>query len=303
MVLLFSAAALSAPISPIEGYQTTNHDSYELDAFWRTVSRMNSGMKGKDCFKRAMLWSYKLNRRYGVDSKKIFIHYTDKFNRELDDQGRTGIAARFGRWFSSNDGWDFHVAPAVTVNGKDYVLDPRFRKSPESVEDWVEHFTERGERLLKKRHYDLLDDIRKYSRKSREKSNYTASQIDDFREKARDARSTLRYLGLTMDPNQKVDIRCKKVTHIMEFDANQETEWCYYQEASQYYFGPLELRYLNYGNIPWDKRLPVTDMSYHDERYFQDGRNYVVQDWDYGKLEMSLDEFNYDSRPREVSDL
>src|SRR5690554_1400048 len=176
VALVASAIVSAAPISPMEGYRTTDHSRYELDNFWRDVSVMDSQMKGKDCFKRAMLWSYKLDKDYGVASKKIFLHYTDKFNRELDDQGRRGIAARLGRIFSGNAGWDFHVAPAVTVNGKDYVLDPQFRPGPESVEDWLDSFMERGEALLKKRHLKLLKDLRKYERKSREKGVATAEQ-------------------------------------------------------------------------------------------------------------------------------
>ncbi len=64
-----------------------------------------------------------------------------------------------------------------------------------------------------------------------------------------------------------------------------------------YYFGPLELRYLNYGDIPWDKRLPVTDLSFHNENNYADGRNYVMKRWDYEKLEESLDEFKASDRP------
>lgn len=301
--ILASTIATAAPISPLEGYQTTTHDSYDLNNFWRTVSNMDSKMKGKDCFKRAMLWSYKLNKSYGVDSKKVFMHYTNKFNRDLDDQGRTGLMARLGRVFSSNDGWDFHVAPVVNINGTDMVLDPHMRKSPEPVIDWVEYLTERGEWLLKKRHHKLLKDLKKYGGKLRSKERKSTAQLEDYRNKVAEIKATLKRLGLTMDPNQKVDIKCKKITHIMEFDRNQDTEWCYYQETSMYYFGPLELRYLNYGNINWDKRLPVTDLSLHNEANFADGRNYVETGWDYGKLNMSLDEFTHNYQPDSINEL
>lgn len=291
-----SSLALAAPISPLDGYSTTTHSKYDLNRFWSDVSAMNNDMKGKDCFKRAMLWSFKLNRKYNVKAKKVFMHYTNKFNHELDDQGRTGLGARLGRLFSSNDGWDFHVAPVVNIEGKDLVLDPRLRNSPESIDQWVDFLTERGEYLLKKRQRDLVKDLRKYRRRVR-KDHVTYEQILDLRDKIKEIEGTLKYLGLTEDLNQKVDIKCKKIAHIMEFDRAQDTEWCFYQETSMYYYAPLELRYLNYGDIAWDKRLPVTDMSFHNERSYQDGRNYVVRRWDYEKLEESLDEFHASDRP------
>lgn len=299
-VMLASTLSLAAPVSPLADYRTSSHSQYELDTFWRTVSIMDSNMKGKDCFKRAMLWSYKLDRQYGVKSKKVFMHYTDKFNHELDDQGRSGIAARFGRLFSSNDGWDFHVAPVVNVEGKDLVLDPRMRKKPEPIEKWVDYLVERGERLLKKRQLDLLKDLRKYRKRSRKYDRYTYDQLKKHRGKVAEIEQKLKELGLTENPNQKMDIQCRKITHIMEFDRNQDTEWCFYQETSMYYYGPLELRFLNYGEISWDQRLPVTDLSFHNQRNFSDGANYVEKDWDHKKLDESLDEFKYEKQPETI---
>lgn len=296
---LVATSASAAPISPMDGYQASEHSDYDLNSFWSEVSRMDSRMKGKDCFKRAMLWSYQLNQKYGVETKKVFMHYTDKFNHELDDQGRTGIAARLGRLFSSNDGWDFHVAPVVNIEGQDLVLDPYMRNQPESIEDWVDYLSQRGESLLKKRHRDLLKDLRKYSKRARSR-HARSSDI----EKVQEIKATLANLNLSESSyGQSYDIKCKKITHIMEFDRAQQTEWCFYQETSMYYYGPLELRYLNYGNIAWDKRLPVTDMSFHNENSYADGRNYVVRDWDYEKLESSLDEYKQEYKPDSLGSL
>lgn len=116
IALLASLSSFAAPLSPMEGYTTSNHSKSDLKAFWNTVNRIDSKMKGKDCFKRAMVWSFKLNRDYGVYSKKIFMHYTNKFNHEIDDMGRSGVGSFFTRHFTGNKGWDFHVAPAVTID-------------------------------------------------------------------------------------------------------------------------------------------------------------------------------------------
>ncbi|MBG58846.1 MAG: hypothetical protein CMJ16_00150 [Peredibacter sp.] len=298
--LITAAVSHAAPISPIEGYYTTDHSKYELEKFWDEVARINRRMVGEDCFKRANIWSYKLDKDYGVKSKKVFMHYTDKFNFELDDQGRTGLGRFFGRLASSNDGWDFHVAPAVEVNGTDYILDPHIVDGPKPVEDWVEHLTERGERLLKKRQYDLLDDLRSYKRKLHRASRSRASR---YEAKIAEIKGTLKRLGLTEDPDQRVDIRCQKITHIMEFDRAQQDAWCFYQETSMYYYGPLQLRFLNYGSIAPDQRQPVTNLDYHTERYFQEGRNYVETRWDYEKLDESLDEYKASSRPETIHEI
>lgn len=303
-LFILSTSAYSAPITPMEGYYPTEHAQSELNTFWRTVKNMAGKMKGKDCFKRAHMWSFKLEREYGVKSKKIFMHYTDKFNHELDDQGRSGIGRFFGGLFSGNEGWDFHVAPVVNINGRDMVLDGKLRNQPDTVEEWVDFLTERGNYLLKKRQKKLVKDLNKYRKRLRRRnSQTTAEEIADYREKIREIESKLRYLGLTENLNQKVDIKCKQIDNISQFDREQQTEWCHYQMASMYYFGPLQLRYLNYGDINWDKRLPVTDLSFHNEANYRNGANYVYRNWDYDELESSLDELKVDDRVDSIYEL
>jgi extradiol dioxygenase family protein len=306
VAFLGSLAAFAAPISPMDNYTTSDHTEAELKIFWNKVRSLENQFKGKDCFKRANIWSYTLNKNYKVYSKKVFMHYTDKFNYEIDDMGRTGVNARLGRVFSSNKGWDFHVAPAVTINGVDYVLDPHLRKAPEKTEDWVEFLTERGEHRLKIRHRELLDDLakaRKRLARSLSEKSGTYVEIAENRAKVKEIEEKLKYLGLTENPNQKIDIKCKKITHIMEYDGNQFTEWCYYQETSMYYYGPLQLRLLNYGDIPRDLRLPVTDSNYYTDTYFAEGRNYVYRDFDLGQLEESLSEFKPANKPASLYEL
>lgn len=300
-------AMASGPLSPMEGYQTTDHSEVELETFFKVTRDLENRFKGKDCFKRANIWTYTLNKHYGVKSKKVFMHYTNKFNREIDDMGRSGAGALLGRMFSRNKGWDFHVAPAVTVNGVDYVLDPHLRKKAETTEQWVEFLTERGESRLKIRHRDLLKDLkraRKRLRRTIRNKNADYAMIADARSKVKEIEAKLKYLGLTEDPNQKIDIKCKKITHIMEFDANQDTQWCYYQEASMYYYATLELRKLNYGKMPGhDLRLPLTNTSLHTEEAFLNGYNYSYERFDRDQLEESLEEFRINEKPDTIYDL
>lgn len=307
MALGLSMGAIAAPISPLEGYQTSNHTKKELRSFWKTVKSLEHKMKGKDCFKRANIWSYTLNKHNNVYAKKVFMHYTNKFNREIDDMGRRGAGALFGRMFSSNKGWDFHVAPAVTVDGVDYVLDPHLRKTYEPTEKWVDFLTERGEYRLKIRHKDLLKDLRKARKRlarSIRNKNADYATVATARQKVKEIEAKLKELGLTENPNQKIDIKCKKITHIMEYDANQDTEWCYYQETSMYYFGPLQLRLLNYGDIPGhDYRLPLVETNLHTEDNFANGRNFTYEKFDRDQLEESLDEFKTSDRPESIYEL
>lgn len=304
--LSLSVASFAGPISPMANYQSTNHTKSELDTFWSEVEKLDNQMKGKDCFKRATIWSYTLNKRHAVRAKKVFMHYTNKFNHEIDDMGRSGASAVMGRLFSRNKGWDFHVAPAVTIDGVDYVLDPHLRDKAETTEQWVDFLTERGEARLKIRHRDLLKDLKKARKRLRRTSsqkNMDYTQIMEARLSVREIEEKLKYLGLTEDPNQKIDIKCKKITHIMEFDANQYSQWCYYQETSMYYFGPLQLRLLNYGKLNQDLRLPVTDTSYHTQEYFNQGMSYTYERFDYDQLNESLNEFVSSQRPDSIYDL
>lgn len=308
LVLLTSLSTFAQPLSPMANYETSNHSKQDLEIFWKKVRGIEKNLKGKDCFKRAMIWSYTLNKHYNVDSKKVFMHYTNKFNKEIDDMGRSGAGARLGRVFSRNKGWDFHVAPAVTVDGVDYVLDPHLRKNPETTEQWVEFLTERGESRLKHRHRDLLKDLKKARRrlsKANKSKSVEAEKKVEYRKNIAEIKATLKYLGLTEDPNQKIDIKCKKIDNIMEFDLNQNTQWCYYQEASMYYFATLELRLLNYGNLPGnDLRLPVTNRVHHTQENFDEGRNnYSHYRFQNSYLEKSLDEFVLSKRPESIWEL
>jgi len=70
-----------------------------------------------------------------------------------------------------------------------------------------------------------------------------------------------------------------------------------------YYYGPLQLRYLNYGDIPVDKRLPVRDRKYHTQQYYNDGELFINTDWDYNELEQSFDEFTLSNRISNLKDL
>lgn len=298
-----SFGVFAGPVSPMEDFTTTEHSKADLNRFWNKIKSVNKDMKGKDCFKRANIWSYKLHREDGVKSKKVFMHYTDKFNIELDNLGRNGLTRMVGGMFSSNTAWDFHVAPAVNIEGVDYIIDPKLRSKPETIENWVEFLTERGESRLKIRKNELIKDLRKYQKRLRRalsEKDDDFDRVDRLREKVKEITDKMAYLGVNSDPNQKIDIKCKKIDHIMQFDTNQKGEWCFYQEASMYYYATLELRLLNYGDLDVDMRHPLTNPQWQDEQNYQNGRTYIMRDWNRKLLEESLEEYKPSDRPESI---
>lgn len=289
--LLFSTQLLAAPMSPMEGYTPTEHTKNELNYFW---SRMRTDTKGKDCYKRAHIWAYNMNRNYGVKSIKAFMHYTDKFNSELDAMGgdMNWFQRKADPLLRHNKGWDYHVAPAIKVNGKTVVMDKQLNRNsgPRSLESWVEFLTERGERLLKKRQELLLDKLNDYRSKAYN-SSWEGTRAK-YAVKANEVKAKMDSLGITENPHQVFDIKCKKVTHMMEVDANQKTEWCLYSEAPMHYWNQVDLRMLNFGPYTsYDYGRPVTDASAYTEENFEAGRTRATYQFGEKALEWSMGEF------------
>ncbi len=276
-----SASVLAAPISPMRDYFPSVHTYGEMMHFWNT---MDKKVKGEDCYKRAHIWSWDMHKNYGVQSTKMFIHYTDKWNRELDQYAKS----------KSNKTWDYHVAPAVRlVDGTTMVLDGHVGKvplQPVTVDQWVEFLNARGEYLLKERQLELLDDLNKNRRKlaktkrSRKKAKYNG-RINAIK-------NTMNRIGLTEDPNQYMEIRCKPITHIMENDLGQEDEWCYYSEAPMYFWNQIGLRLLNLGGDlgGYGAYAPISDPRVYTEDRFANGDRYLLDRWNMSLLQQSADE-------------
>ncbi|MBD64660.1 MAG: hypothetical protein CME62_05610 [Halobacteriovoraceae bacterium] len=74
------------------------------------------------CFNRAHFWAKYMEDKFSVDSMKIFIYFTQKFQREVSDK------------------WWFHVASLINFNGELYVLDNTFFNRPVTIKTWEEYF-------------------------------------------------------------------------------------------------------------------------------------------------------------------
>ena len=315
-VLLQSNSLYSMSIDPMENFTPTDISNKYLtvEQIW---DNLHSDMKGKDCYKRAHIWSYDTYKRFDVKSKKIFIHYTNKWNYELDDLGGEKlyggflgsgalrrkrlkykeISKRDMGVLKTNKRWVYHVATTIVNNKKDVVLDRTLRLAydaepgnytddeawdrkvrPSTPEEWMEGLTIRGEILWKIRKAKLKKELRKAK-------------------KARDIRSikkTMRRLGMINSEGNEisqVDIKCKKAKSIAVSDLNSSNEWCYWTEAPMYYWNEIDLRYLAYGNTGYRYNISPPQ-SVHTEQNYANGKNYIQLEFDEAEVEMSQSEKN-----------
>jgi hypothetical protein len=88
----------------------------------------------------------------------------------------------------------------------------------------------------------------------------------------------LKLRKIKADPDQAIDIRCGKITHIEELDYDKSGEYCFMQEISMYYWGIPQLRLLNYGPGYGMNDLPATNAQLRDAR--ERGKEYVRTSFD-----------------------
>lgn len=294
IALTVQSAAWAGPIHPMANYTPSNVSENNVQRIW---SSMETRVKNDDCYRRAHIWAYEMWRSFGVKSTKIFMHYTNKWNYELDAMGgefygrvfgkirkktfdAPGITWRTRSMVRSNITWDYHVAPMIKVEGKDVVMDRTLRlaydakpgsyteeqgwnliKRPSTPEEWVEALTVRGEILWKARKALLRKQI------SEGKGQW--------------ARNKMRELG--MHNKNRIDIKCKKVDSIADVDKNHKTAWCFYTEAPMYYYNELDLRYLAYGNTGYRYNMPPP-LKVHTEQNYQNGRKYIQTEFNPAEL-------------------
>src|SRR5690606_33635250 len=103
----------------------------ELAPLWRTMKGREYLKSDTHCYDRAHTWSYDLYKTHNVETKKIILHYTARYMKEL------------------KGGWSWHVAPMVTVQGKEYVLDKNFFNRPVPKAEWLAFFIKPGISKLK----------------------------------------------------------------------------------------------------------------------------------------------------------
>lgn len=285
------------PADPMENYTPSTVSYNRMMTMW---NNMNDKMDGDDCYRRAHIWAYDMYDFYGVKSMKIFIHYTNKFNRELDkmaDMYRRDLKGKIDyrtyNMLKYNKTWDYHVAPLVQLDNGEYrVLDKelimaydagfpytqdeawKLIKRPATIDEWLDGLTIRGELLWQARKERLKIDISKAS------GNRRAALLAKYRE-------------LGMDKYDQVDIKCERAQSIAEVDLNHSNNYCYYTIAPMYYYNEIDLRSLAFGYTNQNYAMPVNS-SVYTEQNFENGRtNYVVEDWNYSELKDAAKEIKW----------
>jgi len=89
----------------------------------RVMSELKDNSRSRsECFQRAHLWAMEMNQMAKIRSEKIFLFFTDRYQREYG--------------FS----WWFHVATLVLINNEEFVIDPRFFDHPVNTQEWSDFF-------------------------------------------------------------------------------------------------------------------------------------------------------------------
>jgi hypothetical protein len=101
------------------------HEDFYIDSsvtqFWNFLARKNL-RRGAQCFHRAYLWAYDMQKELQKDSQKVFLFFTSRYIREY------------------NYNWWFHVAPYVNSDAQEIVLDPTFTRGPLQMQAWTNRF-------------------------------------------------------------------------------------------------------------------------------------------------------------------
>ena len=114
------------------GFEPTVLDSKsEANKLFKSVYSYDTGYDVEDhCYDRAHYWARTFFTEDEVNSQKVFIFFTPKYQREHDFK------------------WWFHVAPFVLVGAseREYVLDPTFESEPLTMKQWALDFATKAKK-------------------------------------------------------------------------------------------------------------------------------------------------------------
>lgn len=322
LILLLASLGLSAqaaPTSQMGNFQISQHSSHEMQAMWNS---MRTDVDGDDCYRRAHIWAYDLNREFNANSAKVFLHYSRKWALQLAKADAVrGIHPVLRRASRERNYWGYHVAPMVKVDGKDMVLDRHlslpyniqfpytyeeaytFQKKPATVEEWAEALSIKGELLwkvrkaeLEKEMADLQEDIDRARSRSRDRSRRRSrSRIERKIEELQEVRA--QYISNGMDQADEIDIKCRIVNSIAEADRAGEEEWCFVSYAPMYYYNELDLRYLAYGHTGWRYHV-APPQSIHTPENYSAGAAYVQNAWNPDEIIDAMKELKINQEER-----
>lgn len=304
-------SAFAAPVDPIEGYELTNLSSEQYEVI---SENFREDFKYNNPYQGAHITAFEAFRDYQVRSGKIFIHFTQKWNRELDDaldlRSDSKLPQKIAYYFldaeeyglnkqefdlvKNNVTWSYHVAPYFLVNGEETVADlhvPLPKGLPEnytfeealklelgerSINQWVEGLTVRGELLWGVKKKYLLTKVQKIKAELGETNS--AKRNNGLLAELSETQNRINELGMN-GTEERIDIKCKEAKSMAEVDAGQNTEWCFYSRAPMNYYNQIDLREITYGHSPVEKGAPYylpVSSKYHTEENFRAGETFKI---------------------------
>jgi len=225
---LVSSASSFAQISPLENYTPTSINQNMVGTVWDSMK--TSFDSGSECFNRAITWTYDIDKQFGIKSKRILIHYSYKFNKELSSK------------------WGFHTAPIINVEGKDVVFDKGFTPwlhSPVSKQMWEEKFLIAGTKELVDKRIDLAEDLRDEMQDLREldrSSDYYASSYQRTAKKIREIKEEMKYFNVTdADLKKQKPVKIAQLKKSIKFHKAKLKE--FRSGSDNYYSVKSQLKY------------------------------------------------------------
>lgn len=238
-ILSFNAFA----IDPMASYETSNiKDESLLNTLFKQMHR--NKRNSSECYERAHVWSFQMLKNHNINSQKVFIYFTRKYNREI-----------FGQWW-------FHVAPAVNLNNELYLLDPEFISKAVPFEAWKNGAIDHAIKKLTPIKINYENEISSLteekktlnlnSRRGRKRLRYIDSRtawLNSELERmlikdTRIVQANERNWPFEDGRKELVDIDCPIITNYSDYKKAQEQAYCYIQMSNMYVWEPSELEKL-----------------------------------------------------------
>ncbi len=228
---------------PMASFDPTN--IYSQDTLSKAFKKLYRGKTGSECYDRAHFWSFQMAQEFDINSTKVFVFFTNKYKREINNQ------------------WWFHVAPGVVYRGTDYMMDPEFLNKPVSFEAWKNGVLDHAINKLTPIKIQYEKDITKLYKEISSNANLTQRE----QRRITYVKNRIEYLEDQLDkmlisnvemveatsknwpyknPQNKkfANINCKEIAEYSEYVENQETEYCYIIRTSMHYRAPRDVENL-----------------------------------------------------------
>lgn len=210
-ISLLSTFAAYAQVSPTANHESTILTSSEGERVWKTMR--TDFESGSECFNRAQSWTYDVNKKYGFEAKKILIHYSYKYNKELSAK------------------WGFHIAPMYNIEGQDIVFDKGFQPwlhAPVTPKMWEQKFLIAGTEKLVEKRIKLRNKIEKLEEAIVDldkSSEFYWDELKSKQSKLKEYKAELKDFGITdADLKKQRPKKIAQIENLIEYFKNEMTK-------------------------------------------------------------------------------